>query len=158
MVTDSSIRRIHLWSGLIVLSVFLAGAVAGAGVFAWLRPNPPSPPLPPGRLRAHLSELGLTAEQQEQANAILEKHRIAVEATLKETFPRVRAAQEQMEHEVRAVLTAAQAKKLDEIESRPRPAGGPRHHGPPGSFPPPVGFRGDRLPADVPPPSQGPAP
>jgi Spy/CpxP family protein refolding chaperone len=76
-----------------------------------------------GWLPVHFEELGLTPEQRAKANAILEKQRTAVEATIKETFPRVRAAEMQMEQEMRAILTESQAKKFDEILARrpPRP-------------------------------------
>ncbi len=141
MTADTSTRRLHLWSGLIVLCVFLAGAVAGAGVLAWLRPPAPPRPPPPraGWLQRHLSELELTAEQQKSAQALFDKYRATVEAAVQETFPRTRAAQEQMERELRAILTEAQAKKLDEIQARrpPPPLGGLRHPGPPGFGPPP---------------------
>jgi Spy/CpxP family protein refolding chaperone len=136
-------RRLHLWSGLIVLGVFLAGAVAGAGVYAWLRP--PAPPMmgpPPGGLPGPLRELNLTPEQREQAKAIFEKHRATVEALIQESFPRVRAAQEQMDRELRAILTEEQARKFDELRARhpPRPPGGPGRGGPPpDGLPPPPG-------------------
>jgi Spy/CpxP family protein refolding chaperone len=143
MSADPSARRLHLWSGLIILGVFLAGAVAGAGVFAWLRPPPPpmmGPP-PPGELPRPLRELNLTAEQREKAKAIFERHRATVEALIQESFPRVRAAQEQMDRELRAILTEEQARKFDELQARrpPRPPGGPGLGGPPpdGMPPPP---------------------
>jgi uncharacterized membrane protein len=139
---ETSTRRIHLWSGLIVLCVFLAGAVAGAGLSAWLHP-PPSRPPPPrhGWLPPHLGELELTVDQQKKAQVIFEKYRTIMEDLVQETFPRVRATQDQMEQELRAILTDAQGKKLDEIRARrpPPPSGGPRNHGPPGLGPEPDG-------------------
>ena len=130
MSADAS-RRLHLWSGLIVLGVFLAGALAGAGVFAWLRPLP-APPRFPGGFHALLRELDLTPEQQRQARAIAEKRHAAMEEVLKQTFPQVRAAQEEMDRELRAILTDAQAKKFDEIRARhPPPPHGPGRFRPP---------------------------
>src|SRR5215813_2911212 len=99
MSSDTSPRRLHLWSALILLGVFLCGAVAGAGAFAYLRPQRMRMHPPPGW---HLDRLR------------------EVEAVIRETFPRVRAAEEQMEREMRAILTDAQAKKFDEISARHR--------------------------------------
>ncbi len=105
MADDTSTRRLHLWSALIVLGVFLCGAAAGAGIFAWLRHDPMRGHPHHGWLPVHFGELGLTPEQKVKANAILEKQRAAVEAAIKETFPRVRAAEVEMEREMRAILT-----------------------------------------------------
>lgn len=121
MSSDAGARRVRLWSILVIAGVFLAGAVAGAGLFAWLRP-------PPHKWRPHrpdlpalFSELELTPDQREKATAIFDKHRAAVESILKASFPRVRAEEEQSQRELRTILTDAQQKKLDEIEARPRP-------------------------------------
>lgn len=138
MSADPSTRRVHLWSGLVVLLVFLAGGAAGAGLMAALHPGPRFPPPPRGGwLPPYLNELQLTEDQKTRARAIFDKHHSAVEATVRETFPRIRAAQEQMERELRAVLTEGQAKKLEEIQAR-RPPGGPGSdpHGPPFGPPP----------------------
>ncbi len=133
MADDTSTRRLHVWSALIVLWGILCGAAAGAGIFAWLRHEPMRGHPHHGWLPVHFGELGLTSEQQVKANAILEKQRAAVEAAIKETFPRVRAAEVEMEREMRAILTESQAKKLDEILARrppPRPHPGMEHHHP----------------------------
>lgn len=126
-------RHLRLWSGLVLFCVFLAGAVAGAGVFAWWRPPPwssrPHKDLPP-----YFNELEMTAEQREKAKAIFSRHRTTVESIIKQNFPRVRAANEQTEREFRSILTDVQNKKLDEIEARRPPSG--KHQGwmaPPGA-------------------------
>ncbi len=151
MAGDSEARRLHLWSGLIVLSIFLAGAVAGAGVFAWLRPAG-RPWRPHHRdLPALFAELELTAEQREKAKGIFDKHRAIVESILKQNFPRVRAADEQTQRELRAILTETQNKKLDEIEARRPPPGRRGHFGWMGG-PPTPGGPGAREAGDVPSP------
>jgi Spy/CpxP family protein refolding chaperone len=142
MSVESPVRRLHVWSGLIMLGVFLAGAVAGAGVVTWLRPPPPPRHRTgPGGFPGWASELNLTTEQQQKARTIFEKHHAEVEGILKQSFPQVRAAQEEMDRELRAILTPEQMKKLDEIrERRPRPSEGGRFgppFGPPGFHPPP---------------------
>ncbi len=142
MSADDPARRIRLWSVLVVVGVFLAGAIAGAGVFAWVRP-PPHKWRPHHRdLPALFTELDLTAEQSEKAKAIFEKHRATVESILKADFPRMRAADEQSNREFRSILTDVQRKKFDEIEARPRPG---RHKGF-GGGPPPPGAPGERGP------------
>jgi|SRR6516165_80195 len=139
MSNDTSPRRLHLWSGLIVLGVFLCGAVAGAGAFAWLRPQRMRMHPPPVWQVERLRELDLTPEQQQKAEAILEKQRRGVEAVIKETFPRVRSVEEQAHREMRAILTDAQAKKFEEMYTRhpPHPPHLGMHPLPPPDEPPP---------------------
>ncbi len=155
MAGDNAARRLRLWSGLVLFCVFLAGGVAGAGVFAWWRP--PAHSLKPHRdLPQHFNELDMTAEQREKANAIFAKHRATVESILKQNFPRVRAANEQTEREFRSILTDVQNKKLDEIEARRPPPG--RHQGwmggaPPGA--PGYGQTGDKSSPEQVPGSDG---
>jgi Spy/CpxP family protein refolding chaperone len=145
--------RLHLWSGLIVLGTFLAGAAAGAGLVTWLRPplfhqGPREGGLPPP-----LTGLGLTPDQQQKAQAIMERHRPAMEAVLKESFPRLRALRDQVDQELKTILTEPQARKLDEWKARsPQggedgPQGFPHEHGAPlpGGLPP-------GLPGAPPPP------
>lgn len=160
MADDTSTRRLHLWSALIVLGVFLCGAAAGAGIFAWLSPNPMRGHPRHGWLPVHFGELGLTPEQKEKANAILEKQRAAVEAAIKETFPRVRAAEVQMEREMRAILNESQAKKFDEILARrpppPHHPGMDHRHPSLGGAPMPAGPQAGFPPAPEPPPSHAP--
>ncbi len=151
MSVEQATRRLRLWSILVIVGVFLAGAIAGAGVFAWLHParqwRPRRSDLP-----ALFSELDLTPDQREKATAIFDKHRAAIESMLQANFPRVRAEQEQSNRELRAILTDAQRKKLDEIEARPRPG---HHRGGMGWGSPAPGDAGERQPgANVPSPRE----
>ena len=147
---DASPVRLHLASGLVVLAIFLAGALSGAGLYrALAQPGRPPPPPregpPPRGAPPWLRELDLTAEQETQARAILDKHRPALEAILHQQFPRVRAIEDQVQSELRALLSPAQQKRLDEIRARrpgPLRPDGPRplHWDgppPPGEPPPP---------------------
>ena len=142
MAAETSLSRIHLWSGLVILGVFLAGAATGAGLHAWLR-HPGAFPPPPmlGRLPPPYSELGLSPEQQSEARAIAERYRPAMESVLEQTFPRMRAIQQEMDRELRSILTEPQARRFDELRARRPPQGSPRPpgFGPPGLGPPPDG-------------------
>lgn len=127
--------RLHLWSGLVVLGVFLAGAAAGAGVTTWLRPRPPphhGHGHGPGDLPPPIAALGLSPEQEGKAKAIMERHRPEFEAVLKESFPRLRALQDQVDQELKGILTEAQAKELDAQRARRPPGPGGGHPRPPG--------------------------
>lgn len=113
---------------LVLVLVFALGGFAGLGVARWLGPPaPPRPPIPGG-----LGELGLSAAQEEQARAILDRHRPEIERAMAELRPRLRAIQEQVDAELRAILDEGQRAKLEQLRAtRPPPGLGP----PPG--PPP---------------------
>lgn len=104
--------RLHLWSGLIILGVYLAGAATSAGLFFWLRPHhghhgPRGPGGPP------LHELDLTAEQQDKARIILDRHHAEIEAMMKESFPKIRESRDRAFDEIRTLLTEDQQKRFD---------------------------------------------
>jgi hypothetical protein len=143
MSADPSPRRLHLWTALVLVAVFAAGVATGAGLARAFRPHGPGPagPRPPGDgLPPFVAELGLSPDQLARARAIAERHRAEIEAVVQETFPRVRAIQDQVDQEIRAILTPEQARRFDELRSRrpwrrgPPPGSPP---GPPGDFPPP---------------------
>jgi len=171
MSADPNGRRLHLWTALVLLAVFAAGAATGAGLATALRAVPPAPPAhaprqgrppAPDGMPPFVSELGLDPGQQVRVRAIVDAHRAELEAAVRETFPRIRAVQEKVETEIRAILTPEQAVRLDAIRSRrpPPPAfGGPgMRHGPgpgPDGLPPPPGADG-RGPPPGPPPAPPP--
>lgn len=147
-------RRVRLVTGLVLAGVFAAGTISGLGLARWLGPRARPPPGPPIMRAFH--QLELSAEQQHRTREILESHRPELEAILRESFPRVRAINEQVSEELRAILTPEQARRLAEIE-RQLP---PETH-PPGS-PPPMGERPPQgrgpPPHGFPPPGMGPPP
>lgn len=117
--------RIHVMSGIVVLGTFLAGALAGAGIERSLRrPEFPGPgPFfvhgrsPDSREDVHfvtLPGLSLSPDQQKRIEQIVSGYRPQFEAIVRESFPRVRAVQERMNAEIRAVLTPEQRKQFDE--------------------------------------------
>ena len=156
---DPTPRRIHLLAALVVLTAFLAGAVAGIGLQRWAAPPPApreAPPLPPGanRVPPHLRALGLTAEQERQAAEIFERHKPEMEAVLREAYPRMREVVERTQKEIRALLDPEQQRKLDEMEKHGPPWGRhpPPGDGPPGGMGPPPGLPHPGL---GPPPGMG---
>ena len=162
MATERSPRQIRLLTALLLFGTFLFGAVAGAGFSRWdrmpRRPQHHHPPIPflPGPPGA----LGLSSEQEAKAHAITERYRPQLEAIWRESFPKVQAINEQMEKELRQMLTPEQAKQLDQMKAHrpPPPLGGRMFHGAtPGHEAPPPG--GELPPSGGPPPwPPGPAP
>lgn len=142
--------RLHMKSALVLLATFAFGAVFGGGLHAWLAPRHRPPPMmmqggpPPGALPRWMGELDLTDAQKEQARAIFDKYRPELQKVFEDAFPKARAVNEQMQAELRAVLTEAQREKLDAWrKAHPHgmgPGFGPgMHHrmGPPPDAPPP---------------------
>jgi len=128
MPAETSTRTLRLWTGLIVLAIFLVGAATGAGAVHLFRPGGPmgppgheGPPFPPAGapLPPGLAGLDLTPEQEKTARALMEKRRPEMEAVLRETFPRFEAIRREFEADLRPFLTEAQARKLD--AHRPAP-------------------------------------
>jgi uncharacterized membrane protein len=154
MPADPNARRIHLWTALILLGVFVAGAATGAGVAVFVGVRRPHGP--PGMLPPPIAGLGLSPEQADKARAVLERHRPEIEAAIQESFPRVRAIQDRADAEIRALLTPEQAARFDEARSRrpslPGMGPGMGPHGP--------GRRGFEPPGPPPgePPPGGPPP
>jgi hypothetical protein len=153
-------RKVRVLVLLVLLGTFAVGAVAGAGVSRWLAVRAFPPPPPPPMLPIPVHELDLTPEQHDKLRVIVDRHRPELEAILRETFPKARAINEQIEKEVREILTEPQRKKLDEIKLRrpppppPPPPGGFPPGPPPPGFPPPPGGPPGFPPPPPPPPPQ----
>ncbi len=126
-------RRVRLMTVLLLLVVFLSGAVVGGAVLRWIGAPRRSDLGKPGKLGPPLSDLGLSREQEAKAVEVLARHRPQIEAVLKEAMPKVRSIQEQVEEEVRAFLTPKQKWLLDKIKKHGRP--------PPMPMAPPLGGR-----------------
>lgn len=147
---DSSLNQIRAMTALVIIGTFLFGAAVGAGLLYWLTPGPLPPPPPP--VFHMLGELGLSTQQQQQAQDIRDRHEPKLRAIFLENFPKLRAAHNQMEEELRTILTPEQRQKLDELKTR-RPFRGGFGPPPPGMGPPGAG-----LPPPFPPPPDSPAP
>src|ERR1041384_8122211 len=104
---DPSISRVRVVTALVIVGVFASGAVVGAGIYRWGSSLGPAEGVPRGQGAAvwlPLEELELSPEQDAQVAAIMNRHRGELEAVVRESFPRVRAINEQMQKEVRELL------------------------------------------------------
>ena len=132
---DGSSRPPRIRVVAVVLAIFAAGAASGFALRTYLRP--PFPMLRAGQ-PPWLRELDLTEAQRKSADDIFARHRADVDVIMKDSFPKVRARNEQMEQELKAVLSPEQQTKLEEIRARRHLRGGPPgFDGPPGGMPPP---------------------
>jgi Spy/CpxP family protein refolding chaperone len=117
-VTDPTLLRVRLLTGATLVAVFAAGTVTGAGLYRW-GSHEHHPPPPAGLDRPiPLDELKLSDVQRDQAWQIMDKHRPELDSILEETFPKVRAVNERMRDDLRAVLTPPQREKFDQLVAR----------------------------------------
>lgn len=124
----------QLSAAALLLGIFASGTFAGAALYRWgfqdrVSSRPPTEMRPPMLGR----ELGLSAEQQKQFDAILHRYHPELEAILRETFPRVKAVREKIDSELRQVLNEEQRRKFDAAKAR-RPQGLP-----------PIGMMGEMM-------------
>ena len=111
-------RRVRLMTGLLLLVVFVSGAVVGGAVLRCGDQRMPEP----GKLGPPLSFLGLSKEQETKALQVLARERPRIEAVLKEIMPKIRASHDRVEEEIRTFLTPRQKWLLDKIKKyAPRP-------------------------------------
>jgi Spy/CpxP family protein refolding chaperone len=138
-------------TAIVLFVVFVGGLATGAAVVHLTHGHPPMMGPPLGGLRG----IDLSKEQRAQTDAIWAKYKPQIDAILRESFPRVRAIDEQMSHELRAALTPEQQKIFDQNEAhRPSPDKGFPPGPPP--FPPPPGP--EMPPPGVPPGDRPPLP
>jgi uncharacterized membrane protein len=153
--SERSPRQIRLVTALVLFGTFLLGAAAGVGLTrSSAPPRPPRPPAPflPGPPGA----LHMSPEQEAKARDITERYRPKLEAVWRESFPKLQALNEQMEKELREILSPEQRQQLDEMKAhRPPPPGGPPMGGPGGPPPPPPGAGFGPPPGGPPPPPMG---
>lgn len=118
--TERTPRQIRLLTALLLFGTFLFGAVTGAGFYRfaaapsppWFhRPHVPFLPGPPGALQ-------LTPEQEAKAREITEAYRPKLDALLREGFPKFQAVNDEMEKEMRTILTPEQLQKLDLLKAQ----------------------------------------
>ena len=163
MNTLASLGQVRMRAIALLAVMFIAGALAGAGVSRMVdyRHRPPRPPW-----MGPFGELGLTAEQDARVRAVFEKHRPELDAILAETRPKVREVQKAIDDDLSAILTPEQLHKLQQLKGDGRlpppsfpPGLGPHGAGPaPGLLPPPpIGMPPPPGPGPGPQPGDGPA-
>src|SRR2546421_2805352 len=94
-------------SSLVLVGVFAAGALVGAGV---MRFSAAAPPLGrPGPIEAMHHELRLDPAQGEALHAIVERHQSELDAIVRDAQPKIRTVLFAIEDELRPQLRAEQA-------------------------------------------------
>jgi len=155
----SSPRRARVLGVLLMIGVFAAGAVFGAGLIHQHQPGPPPPPPSPADRLIH--QLHLTPAQAKRLHELNEAHREELGRLMRETMPRIRAVLDSVENELRPDLTDEQRALLDEVQASRPPADAPlpgMPGGPPPGGPPPGGRPGGPPPGDHPGRPPGPPP
>ena len=131
---------LRLMSGLVLVGVFAAGALFGAGLMRWTAPHgdrlPPPPGMPPGPgggpIEAMTRELNLDATQRDKLHAIADAHRGELEAIARSTQAKVRDVLFAMEDELKPSLRPEQIEALEQWRKhRPPPPPGPGMPPPP---------------------------
>ena len=147
---------LRLMSALVLVGVFAAGAVFGAGLLRWTASAPGRLPPPGGARGGHVGggaaramtrELGLDAAQVVRLEALTDARRGELETITREVQGRVRDVLHGIEEDMRPYLRPDQIEKLAGWRARrpppplggmgPPPGGGPPGGGPPGGPPPP---------------------
>lgn len=120
---------LRLMSGLVLVGIFAAGALFGAGLMRFAAPTPPARPGLPGGgpIHAIKQALALDATQVAALDAIAAAHRDELEAIGRETQVRVRRVLFAIEDELVPKLRPDQVEKLEQWRRtrRPPPMGHP---------------------------------
>jgi hypothetical protein len=122
-------------TALLLLGVFSAGTLTGAGVYRWAAPSRLPPPQR-GTFPELIRDLHLVPDQELKVREIGERYRPQLEAMFQELEPRIRAIQDEMEAELRTTLDEEQRRRLDAFQAQRRrsplrPPGLPDRRGPP---------------------------
>lgn len=105
---------------LYLVAIFAAGAVsgwvvAGRGAKQAAQPAPPRPPSPDFWKRSSVYELGLNAEQTNQAKAIIESYAKLMKSTENNHREAIRVASSNRNEELKAILTEEQRQQWDKL-------------------------------------------
>lgn len=118
---EKSPRTISIFSAALLIGIFIAGVLTGAGVCRWLtcdQSHHPHSEFGHHGMMGPFSELDLSSDQERQVKEVMEKHRSELEAILHDSFPKVRAVHETIDQEISPFLTPEQQTKLKEIRER----------------------------------------
>ena len=133
---------LRMLSGFVLVGVFAAGALFGAGLLRWTERDPERLPPPPphgGPVLKMQEELGLDDAQMRALQTIMDKHRLELASLMRETQGKVRDVLFSIEDELRPQLREDQVKRLEEWRATRPPLPMPGLDGPPPGRPP---FRG----------------
>ena len=116
-------RSDRLLSGLVLVGLFAAGALFGAGLMRWTdRDGPHGPPPHGGPIEAMTHELALDAAQIDRLHAIADAHRDELEGIARSVQPRIRTVLFAIEDELRPALRPAQIERLEAWRAHRPPA------------------------------------
>lgn len=128
--------RAGLLAVLVLVGVFVAGALAGAAAGRLLQAREPTPTFVPGRMVGRppigrgeprpgqlrrspalmlQRRLDLTDEQAARVEEVFEARRERIEAILREVEPRMQAQRDSTDIELRSILTDEQREAFDEM-------------------------------------------
>ena len=107
---------LRLMSVLVLVGVFAAGALVGAGAMRFTA-EPPRPARP-GPIEAMHHELALDREQGEALHAIVEHHQGDLDAIVRDAQPKIRTVLYAIEDELRPRLRPEQVQKLEAWRAR----------------------------------------
>ena len=106
---------LRLLSSLVLVGVFAAGALVGAGV---MRFTAKPPPPPPGPIEAMHHELELDRDQAQALREIVERHHGELDAIVRDAQPKVRTILYAIEDELRPRLRPEQVQMLESWRKR----------------------------------------
>jgi hypothetical protein len=123
-------RASRVWFAAFVLVIFVAGLAAGMAidrVVGRRGPPPDAPrafgpfarPLPPPLVERLAADLDLTEAQRQEVHELLERRRSRLRALQGEVAGRFQQEQREFRTELRRILTADQATRLEEALNRP---------------------------------------
>ncbi len=120
-------RSDRLMSGLVLVGLFAAGALFGAGLMRWTDHGPPPPPPhgpPPhgGPIEAMTHELSLDPAQIDRLHAIAHAHADELEGIARSVQPRIRTVLFAIEDELRPALRPDQIERLEAWRAHRPPA------------------------------------
>jgi hypothetical protein len=148
---------LRMLSGIVLVAVFAAGALFGAGLLRWTQRDPERLPPPPmkhgGPVEKMKQELALDEAQMRALQEIMQRKRPELDEIMRTTQGKVRDVLFAIEDELRPELRPDQIKRLEDwratrppppvpgLDGPPPPPGSPPHHRPPHGGPPPGGPR-----------------
>ena len=115
-------RSDRLLSGLVLVGLFAAGTLFGAGLMRWTSPGPPHGPPHGGPIEAMTHELSLDPAQIDRLHAIADAHKGELEGIARGVQPRIRAVLFAIEDELRPALRPEQVERLETWRAQRPPA------------------------------------